>query len=405
MDRRLVVLESHPVQYHAPVYRCVQQRFGVPVTAIYGSDVGATGYRDREFGIRLAWDTDLLSGYDVRFLGRAAAGGGRAADADAVAARGLGRALAEIAPAAVLLCGYGARFDRAAWIHALRRRLPVLFRAETTDHAVGRPRVKAWVRSHALRLLYARCARLLYVGERSYRHYRRLGCPENRLVFSPYCVDPTPFRTGEADRAALRLAARRELAIADGRIVVLFAGKLVSRKGPDLLVEAARRWALPDGQRPVVVFLGDGEERARLATLAGAEPAVDVRFVGFRNQRALSAYYHASDLLALPSRRSETWGLVVNEALLHGVPCVVSEGVGCAPDLLRPGITGEVCRADSVEDLRAALVRATALTSRPDVRAECRAAVVGYGVEQAAAGIASAFQALAGADGLVRVRA
>ena len=49
----LAVIESHPVQYHAPVYRAVQRDFGVPVTAIYGSDFSVAGYRDREFGVFL----------------------------------------------------------------------------------------------------------------------------------------------------------------------------------------------------------------------------------------------------------------------------------------------------------------------------------------------------------------
>ena len=70
----LAVVETHPVQYHAPVYRAVQQQFGIPVTAIYGSDFSVAGYRDAEFGATFAWDTDLLSGYTSIFLTRSAPG-------------------------------------------------------------------------------------------------------------------------------------------------------------------------------------------------------------------------------------------------------------------------------------------------------------------------------------------
>ena len=56
----LAVLQTHPVQYHAPVYRRVQERWGVPVTAIYGSDFSLAGYRDAEFKTTFAWDTDCL---------------------------------------------------------------------------------------------------------------------------------------------------------------------------------------------------------------------------------------------------------------------------------------------------------------------------------------------------------
>src|SRR5215472_17241616 len=100
----LAVVGTHPVQYHAPVYRALERDFGVPVTAIYGSDFSVAGYRDAEFGATFAWDTDLLSGYTPVFLSRIAHGGARTADeADA---RGLGHVLRKARPRAVLLVGY-----------------------------------------------------------------------------------------------------------------------------------------------------------------------------------------------------------------------------------------------------------------------------------------------------------
>ena len=51
----LAVIETHPIQYHAPLYRLLEQRFGVPVTAIYASDFSVRGYRDAEFGATFAW--------------------------------------------------------------------------------------------------------------------------------------------------------------------------------------------------------------------------------------------------------------------------------------------------------------------------------------------------------------
>ena len=58
--------------------------------------------------------------------------------------------------------------------------------------------MKRWLRDRALRWLYRRCERLLYVGERSREHYRRLGCPADKLVFSPYCVDTSAWAAGVA---------------------------------------------------------------------------------------------------------------------------------------------------------------------------------------------------------------
>ncbi|MBK8032158.1 MAG: hypothetical protein IPK17_22305 [Chloroflexi bacterium] len=71
----LLVISTHPIQYQAPVYRTVQQQFGVPTTVIYASDFSISGYRDGEFGASFAWDTDLLSGYTSHFLSRVATSG------------------------------------------------------------------------------------------------------------------------------------------------------------------------------------------------------------------------------------------------------------------------------------------------------------------------------------------
>ena len=205
MSARLVVVETHPVQYHAPVYRAVAT-LGVDVSVVYGSDFSVAGYRDQEFGAKFAWDVDLLAGYESHFLSRVAEGG--AADYAATRTKGLDRVLSDLAPTAVMLLGYGSKFYREAIRTVDRTGIPMLFRGETTDHAVRRSWLKAGLRDMVLRRLYSRCRRLLYVGHRSREHYLRLGITEDKLVFSPYCVNTAPFQTDEASRQELRTLAR-----------------------------------------------------------------------------------------------------------------------------------------------------------------------------------------------------
>ncbi len=388
MSRNLAVIETHPIQYHAPIYRTLQQRFGVPVTAIYGSDFSVVGYRDSEFGTEFAWDTDLLSGYSSVFLSRVQEGGARTVNE--VSADGLRRILQQINPAAVMIVGYSPGFHREAFWAAWRGGYPILFRGETTDHTQQRSPLKRWARDSFLRWFYGRCAALLYVGRRSLAHYRRLAVPEHKLFFSPYCVDTTPFQTDEEARKTWRPACRAELGVAGSDRVLLFSGKLIPQKAPELVLQAVKRLPPDMRERTIVLYLGDGALRASLETLAKQEPRVRVRLVGFQNQRALSRYYHAADLLVLPSW-GETWGLVVNEALHHGVPCVVSDAVGCAPDLIEPGVTGEVFRSGSAEALASTLLCALQLVDREDIRKKCRAKVARYTIEEAARGIAEAF--------------
>jgi glycosyltransferase involved in cell wall biosynthesis len=62
--------------------------------------------------------------------------------------------------------------------------------------------------------------------------------------------------------------------------------------------------------------------------------------IGFLNQQRIATAYAAADVLVLPSNGGETWGLVVNEAMACGVPAIVSDQVGCVPDLITDGETG-----------------------------------------------------------------
>jgi glycosyltransferase involved in cell wall biosynthesis len=144
----------------------------------------------------------------------------------------------------------------------------------------------------------------------------------------------------------------------------------------------------------VVLFLGSGELQDALQSLAQQTPVVPAHFLGFQNQTQLSQYYHAADLLALPSVQSETWGLVVNDALHHGLPCLVSDAVGCAPDLVERGKTGEVFETGSAVSLAQAICRILPLTEHAETRANCREKVSVYTTEKAAAGIAQAFRSI-----------
>jgi glycosyltransferase involved in cell wall biosynthesis len=381
----LAIIETHPIQYHAPVWRAVQQRFGVDVTAIYGSDFSVVGYRDKDFATSFKWDTDLLSGYRSLFLSKV--NGSDSSSTPEVNTRGLNRLLREVNPSAVMVVGYSPRFHTEAFWQALRLGKPIMFRGETGDHTKQRAPLKACFRDAMLHQLYGRCSKLLYVGQRSRQHFERLHCPEPKLTFSPYCVDITPFACDEAARTRLRTETRRELGIPDDRVAVLFTGKLYEHKKPALLLRALGSL----GRDVTLLLVGSGPQEQALKELAAHEPRVTTHFLGFKNQAQLSPFYHAADLFALPSL-SETWGLVINEALHHGLPCVVSNSVGCWPDLIEPGVTGEVCETDSIESLVAALPRAIALVGQPEIRDKCRTRVGGYSVEKAADGIASAYR-------------
>jgi glycosyltransferase involved in cell wall biosynthesis len=218
--------------------------------------------------------------------------------------------------------------------------------------------------------------------------------PKSKLFFSPYCIDASTFQADPVNRVPMRQATRERFGIREDAVVVLFSGKLSERKGVDLIPHAVRMLPQSLRERVHLLFLGDGALRDSVRMECEQEPQVAVTFAGFQNQSALSAFYHAADLLVLPSRAEETWGLVVNEAMLHGLPCIVSTTVGSQPDLVLPGETGEVCAPGDVDDLARAMAALMGRLQTPSLADICRARVAKYSVAQAAEGLASASQAV-----------
>lgn len=85
-------------------------------------------------------------------------------------------------------------------------------------------------------------------------------------------------------------------------------------------------------------MVGDGALREECVQFASSRQ-LPVSFTGFLNQGEIATAYVAADCLVLPSD-SETWGLVVNEAMACGLPAIVSEACGCVPDLIDDEVTG-----------------------------------------------------------------
>ncbi len=176
----------------------------------------------------------------------------------------------------------------------------------------------------------------------------------------PYAVDNDRFAAAAALAAPDREQRRAALDLAPERPILLFAGKLTPIKAPEVALGALARLKAGAGRPPYLLFAGDGPLRAQLESEAASRGlADDVRFLGFRNQRELPAFYDLCDVFLLPSRR-EPWGLVVNEAMNAGRAIVASDQVGSAADLVRPGVNGAIVPAGDEAALAAALADITA---------------------------------------------
>jgi glycosyltransferase involved in cell wall biosynthesis len=313
MSLNLLIVETHPVQYRAPLYRELERLVSGQFEVFYGSDFSVQGYRDSDFAVSFAWDVPLLQGYPYRV-------GGTGAPQAFASCWAVARRLWSTRPRAVLLTDIQGPLFWTALVLGLMLGSDLWLRSETQDEAYVRGKLKGLLRSFYYRLAYLPLTGFFYIGELNREHYLRHGVPVTRLIRSPYSThDAQQSRTPE-DKIAARQRLRASLGVKNCELVVAFFGKLIPKKNPDLLLKAVRHLAPALRAKIKVLYVGSGRLENSLRAEAAATETV---FAGFVNQAALPNYYLAADIVVLPSRRAgKTWGLVVNEALQAGASVI-----------------------------------------------------------------------------------
>lgn len=385
--RRLAILATHPVQYQCPLWAKLAQTSGLSTKVFFGSDFSIRGYQDQEFATAIAWEKNILRGFDHVFLSTD--------QWHPVTFRSnntLYTALDRFGATDLLLNAYAPIFYWQGLRWAWNNRARVHFRGDTTDVDRERSYVVRTARNVFLSLFYSRVDTFCAVGHHSRLHYLSRGIDPSRVFDSPFSVDTDAFEQLYQLYRGRRDQLRADWNLADSDLVLIFSGKLIPKKDPLTLIEAIASLPSVGGRVIKVLVAGDGPLRDVCQKKSSQNCAERVTFLGFRSQEELAAVYIAGDALVLPSIRSETWGLVVNEALQFGIPCVVSDRVGCVEDLVYAGTTGESFRHGDVDALRAAIVRLAGWLNsrRDDVAARCRSVASRYNLDASAAGIARA---------------
>ena len=394
---RVAVVLSHPTQYYSPWFRWLASRTELDLRVFYLWDFGTSVRRDPLFQTAFKWDVDLLTGYASEFVPNLSRDPGTH-HFSGLRNPALPARLEAWKPDAMLLYGYRSMSQVRAIAWARRRRVPIIFRGDS--HLLGRP-VPGWSRALPLRWLFRRFAAFAYVGRANRGYFEAFGVPKEKLFFSPHSVDDRLFDPSDARNRTGVTALRRELALPNGTKVVLFAGKMIASKQPRELLKAFMDLKIPNA---ALVFVGEGAEKQDLEAMAGGAKPGTVVFLPFANQTEMPARYLLADLFVLPSRGAyETWGLAVNEAMHMGVPCLVSDRVGCQEDLVAPGETGWVFRSDSPADLSRQLAAALAAVADPStadrMRRSVGARIAGFTYAHTTRGLLSAVDFVSGRQG------
>jgi glycosyltransferase involved in cell wall biosynthesis len=244
-------------------------------------------------------------------------------------------ALEELAPSVVFIAGWSDVPSLTALQWCVRTGTPAVVLA--TSSAVGRTRAgwREFIKRRVVKLFAAGVG-----GGTPQREYLgQLGLAPERIFQGCTVVDNRHFADTVAAVRASAGSVRAALGLPDNFFLTIC--RFIDEKNLPTLLEAYAEYRRAAGAGAwKLVLVGDGplrdgleEQRARL----GLDE--HVMMPGFKQYAELPSYYALAGAFVLPSH-SETWGLVINEAMAAGLPVLVSDHCGCARDLVDSGKNG-----------------------------------------------------------------
>ncbi|HEY5912458.1 MAG TPA: glycosyltransferase family 4 protein [Verrucomicrobiae bacterium] len=386
--RRVIGLVANLVPYHAARWSAFAERFGGDVFVVETTD------RDGFAVLETAGGEGSFERVTL-FEGREASGIGRRELVRRVRAT-----LERLEPDVVCISGYGFRASLAALHWATLQGVPVVVCSESKRSDSRRHAVQEWLKSRAVRM----CAAGLAGGTPQAGYLAELGLGRERVFTGYDAVDNRHFAAGADAARAKGNPGRMELGLP--RNFFLACSRFGEKKNLLRLVQAYGRYAgkaetgksgngrVGRGEAWHLVLVGDGALRGAVEGEIGKlGRGAYAHLAGARGYGELPAHYGLARAFVHAST-TEQWGLVVNEAMASGLPVLVSNRCGCAPDLVREGVNGHTFDPYDVEGLAELMGR---VSGSPEARLKemgeaSQRIIGGWGTERFAAGLTGAVE-------------
>lgn len=184
-------------------------------------------------------------------------------------------------------------------------------------------------------ILIKRCNAANVYGNRSRDYLVKLGLTKNVIFIMGNTTDNSFYYTNTN-----KFRARRDKLLKQYGFPVhnfIYIGRLSKEKNIFRLLSSYERLTKKD--KWGLILIGDGPQKNEIQNYIKEHNLKNAFLPGFQQKEDIPKFLAASDIFILPSI-SETWGLVVNEAMAAGLPVLISKKCGCYPDLVKEGING-----------------------------------------------------------------
>ncbi len=321
--KKLAIVTSHPIQYNAPLFALLAKEPAVDLMVFYTWGEQAMGAKyDPNFKKIIEWDIPLLEGYNYKFIENTSSNPG-SHHFRGIINPSLNQEMETWGAQVVWVWGWAFHSHLKAIRH-FNGKVPVWFRGDSTllDEPDGFS-LKKFARRLFLRWVYKHIDKAFYVGTHNKAYYKKHGLKNQKLVYAPHAIDNDRFSDTHGRYYIDAIAWKKKLGFLDNDILLMYVGKFEPNKNLKELILSINKTKLN------LLLVGNGPLQEELESIS----STNIKFLPFQNQSILPIVYRMADAIVLNSK-SETWGLVLNEALACGIPVIASEKCGGAIDLI-----------------------------------------------------------------------
>lgn len=247
--------------------------------------------------------------------------------------------------AKIVVCNYHTPTGMLAILYMKKKGIPFYLEADGAF-----PKEGNGIREQVKKFLISSANGWFSTAEICDRYYLTYGADPARIIRYPFSSirreqlesdRQQSKKSGELakDGAALteKQKLRQKLGMPEQQIV-LCVGQFIHRKGIDLLLRVAKH--LPE-RIGVYIIGGTKHTRKQKEVYQKHFPQPNIHFLDFCVKEELDCYYQAADLFVLPTRE-DIWGLVINEAMAHGLPVITTDRCIAGMELVGEGQDGYI---------------------------------------------------------------
>lgn len=242
---------------------------------------------------------------------------------------GLLKTIYKLKPDVAIIPGYSELYNWFALTYCMLRGIPRIVTFDSTEA----DRIRKPFNEYIKKIYIGEFHYAMTYGTKSREYIHKLGMPFDKIYLRCQASN-----VAELNRIMKVLPPRKK---ESGKIRLLYIGRLSPEKNLHRLITAftAANRKTQSEIKCDLVLVGDGPQRAELERAVADLGVNNIIFEGGVSWSETVKYYCDSDIFILPSL-SEPWGVVVNEAMICGLPVLVSTQCGSAHDLVFDGVNG-----------------------------------------------------------------